>query len=255
MTSRLAWSNTLKSATMDLGVYKPARWLFDNVVSYNKLKLQRSRVRLFRSFVRAGDLCFDVGANKGDYTAALRRAGARVVAVEPQPSCVRELKARFGGDNFVCIAPTAVGAERGAGTFYVREMSGHSGLVKDWIGTNIVSQIEIPVCTLEQLIAEYGRPKYIKIDVEGYEAAVVAGLKTRVDLISMEYHLLDDDVMQKLTIIEQLSDIAALSFNLLIDGANAFHWPHFVDHATFRETFPRKLTEEHALGDIFVAMR
>jgi FkbM family methyltransferase len=254
MSSRLAWSNALKSATMDLGLYRPARWLFDNVISHNKRQLQQNRMRLFRSFVRAGDLCFDVGANKGDYSAALRGVGARVVAIEPQPSCLRELNARFRGDNFVNIVSTAVGAERGTETFYVREISGHSGLVKDWIGTNIVSRVQVPVCTLEELFAEYGRPRYIKIDVEGYESAVFAGLKSAVDLISMEYHLLENDVLQKLTIIERLSEISPLSFNLLVDGADSFWWSNFVDSATFRETFPAKLAEKHSLGDIFIAM-
>ena len=39
--------------------------------------------RLYRQFVRSGDLVFDVGAHVGDRVASFRRLGARVVAVEP----------------------------------------------------------------------------------------------------------------------------------------------------------------------------
>ena len=42
--------------------------------------------RLYSSFVKRGDLVFDIGAHVGDRVAAFRRLGARVVAVEPQPA-------------------------------------------------------------------------------------------------------------------------------------------------------------------------
>ncbi len=139
MNTPVVWSIAIKAKCIDLGLYKPARWLFDNIIDQKKRQLQRTRVNLFRSIIRPGDLCFDIGANKGDYTSALLEAGARVVAVEPQPSCIRELSARFNGNNRVCVIPTALGADCGTETFYVRKISGHSGLVKDWIGTDVVS--------------------------------------------------------------------------------------------------------------------
>ena len=60
--------------------------------------------RLYGSFIRSGDLVFDVGAHVGDRVASFRRLGARVVAVEPQPTMVRALEAalwpqRIGSDR------------------------------------------------------------------------------------------------------------------------------------------------------------
>ena len=52
--------------------------------------------RLYGSFVRRGDLVFDVGAHVGDRVASFRRLGARVVAVEPQPALVKVLKLFYG---------------------------------------------------------------------------------------------------------------------------------------------------------------
>ena len=45
--------------------------------------------------------------------------------------------------------------------------------------------------TLDQLISTYGRPFYIKIDVEGYELNVLNGLKTTVPYLSFEVNLPD----------------------------------------------------------------
>jgi len=65
----------------------------------------------------------------------------------------------------------------------------------------------VPIKTLDQLIATYGRPKYIKIDVEGYELPVIGGMHAKIDLISFEYHLNKDDCAAKLQIIEYLKQV------------------------------------------------
>src|SRR5256885_14958552 len=65
--------------------------------------------RLYRNFVRPGDLVFDVGAHVGDRVASFRRLGARVVAVEPQRSMVRALRLLYGRSKSVAIEALAVG--------------------------------------------------------------------------------------------------------------------------------------------------
>jgi hypothetical protein len=64
--------------------------------------------RLYGSFVRPGDLVFDVGAHIGDRVASFLRLGARVVAVEPQPSMVRALRLLYGRSKSVAIEALAV---------------------------------------------------------------------------------------------------------------------------------------------------
>ena len=53
--------------------------------------------------VSAGDLVLDVGAGTGAITAALRRCGAHVVAVELHPGRAAQLRSRFAGDRCVTI--------------------------------------------------------------------------------------------------------------------------------------------------------
>ena len=69
--------------------------------------------RLYGSFIRSGDLVFDVGAHVGDRVASFRRLGARVVAVEPQPTMVRALRLLYGRSASVAMEAVAVGREPG----------------------------------------------------------------------------------------------------------------------------------------------
>src|SRR5262249_54913520 len=69
--------------------------------------------RLYRRFVKPGDLVFDIGAHGGDRPAAFGRLDARVVAVEPQPALIKTLQLMFGRDRAVTIEPVAVGRSAG----------------------------------------------------------------------------------------------------------------------------------------------
>src|SRR5436305_647767 len=74
---------------------------------------QRRMTRLYRGFLGPGDIAFDVGAHVGSRVRAWRRLGARVIAIEPQPDCLRVLRLFFGRDRDVTIVPEAVGAKAG----------------------------------------------------------------------------------------------------------------------------------------------
>ena len=74
---------------------------------------------LYRQFVHAGDLVFDVGAHVGDRVGTFRRLGTKVVAVEPQPALALTLGAIYGRDKSVVIERKAVGRSSGEITLKV----------------------------------------------------------------------------------------------------------------------------------------
>jgi FkbM family methyltransferase len=161
--------------------------------------------RMYGRFVRPGDLVFDAGAHVGDRVAAFRRLKARVVAIEPQPALVRTLRLLYGRDANVAIEPTALGDKAGtielklnidnptvstASDDFVAAARGASG----WDNQAWTRRITVEMTTLDALIARHGVPRFIKIDVEGFEAQALAGLTQPVPALSFEFTIIQRDV-------------------------------------------------------------
>jgi FkbM family methyltransferase len=152
------------------------------------------RYMFYRQFVNPNDLVFDVGANVGNRVEPLLRIGAKVVAIEPQEKCRKILRKKFR-DN-IQLVPFGLGDTEGVGDFFVADVHTISSFSSEWIASvkkdrfkdNLWAKpIKIRITTLDKLILRYGIPKFIKIDVEGYEIEVLKGLTTAIDIISFEY--------------------------------------------------------------------
>ena len=178
--------------------------------------------RLYGQFIRPGDLAFDIGAHVGDRVASFRRLGARVVAVEPQPALVRILRLLYGRKRNVVIEAVLVGSSVGradfrinvdnptistASTAFVDAADGAPG----WEGQSWTRMMRMPVTTLDILIARHGTPAFIKIDVEGFEADVLAGLGKSVPALSFEFTTIQRDVAHRC--IERCAALGFSTFN------------------------------------------
>lgn len=152
---------------------------------------------LYSGFVRSGDLVFDIGAHVGDRVASFRRLGARVVAVEPQPSLVRVLKLLYRNAD-VAIETAAVGRSVGmteliinvdnptvstASSKFIHAARNAPG----WEAQTWSKSIQVPMTTLNALIEKHGTPVFIKIDVEGFEEETLQGLSYPIKALSFEF--------------------------------------------------------------------
>jgi FkbM family methyltransferase len=196
-------------------------------------RLQRGyrawRLRRFLSaYVRPGDTAFDVGANEGEWTAALRRLGARVIAVEPQSACADAIRSRFGDDPEVEVVQSAAGETPGTGILHPAVTgASHASMSDEWRRASSrwgipadgwLDPVEVPVTTLDALIEDFGLPVLCKIDVEGFEPDVLAGLSRSLPAITFEFHY--DMVGKVERCVEILRRLGEYRYRLFVD-----EWP------------------------------
>lgn len=123
-------------------------------------------------YLRPDDIFVDVGANVGAYTVlASAAAGAKTYAFEPSPAALRPLRNNVAlnhiGDR-VCIEPYAAGRTTGTVPISTEGPSAMHHLEPG--ASRNSSTVEIRTVDSYHL-----SPAILKIDVEGYEAEVLAG--------------------------------------------------------------------------------
>jgi FkbM family methyltransferase len=186
------------SARAGLSNWRAGRGLLRSLLIYYGVPLKLRRLAaLYRPYVGPGDLCFDIGAHVGDRTRTLRRLGARVVAVEPQPVCLEFLRWMYRKDAAVTIVAAAVGAAEGEATLLVSERTPTvSSLSQAWVesvrraprftGVTWDGHVTVRVTTLQALVNRFGRPAFCKLDIEGSEAAALSGLTQAIPVVVFE---------------------------------------------------------------------
>ena len=173
--------------------------LLRSLAVYHAIPLRQRRLRrLYATLAGPGDLVFDVGAHAGNRTRALAALGCRVVSLEPQPDFARLLRLLFDRHPRVSILEAAVGDHAGVATLSISDRTPTmTTLAAAWraareqdrvfAGVRWNRDIEVELVTLDALIARFGPPAFVKIDVEGGEPAVLAGLSQPVPALSFEY--------------------------------------------------------------------
>lgn len=191
---------------------------------YHAIPRRRRRLRrLYRQFVEPGDLVFDIGAHAGNRTRGFAALGCRVVALEPQPDFARLLRAMFGRSSRIEVVELAVANTAGRAVLSLSERTPTvTTLARAWrearaaepdfSGVRWNRQVEVETTTLDLLIARFGVPAFIKIDVEGGEPAVLGGLTSRVSALSFEY------------LPRALDQVQACASHLTALGSYRFNW-------------------------------
>ncbi|MBS0250351.1 MAG: FkbM family methyltransferase [Proteobacteria bacterium] len=217
---------------------------------------------LYRHFIEPGSLVFDIGAHVGDRVSSFRRLGARVVAVEPQPLLFSALSHIHGRDPLVEIVDRAVGADAGVSQLFVNT----ANPTVSTLSADFVHQAEgargwedqvwdehllIEMVTLDGLIARYGVPAFIKIDVEGFEDAVLRGLSQPVKALSFEFTTIARNVA--MACFDRLSELGDYRYNWSLGETQKLTFDHWLTDAEIAE-YLSNLPHDANSGDVYAAL-
>jgi FkbM family methyltransferase len=215
--------------------------------------------RLYARFMRRGDLVFDIGSHVGDRVRCFRRLGCRVIALEPQPSLVRILRLLYGRASGITIIEAAAGARVGTlelhlnpanptvatGSIdFIAAAEGKPG----WKDERWTRVIEVKLMTIDVLIAQYGEPAFIKIDVEGLESAVLDGLTRAVPALSFEFTTIQRHVA--IVCLHRCMTLGPYRFNAALGESQILVHDDWLDEAAMADWLS---TLPHAAnsGDIY----
>jgi len=170
-------------------------------------------------------LCFDIGANRGDFTNAALAQGYRVVALEPAPRVFSQLVGNFiYNPDVVPLRYAVSGSDYQTVEFFEADEDGLSTLNLDWLTDESMPYagksyrtIRATTITLDTLALKYGTPDLIKIDVEGAEWSVFKGLSSKMGMIAFEW-------------TDATVDQHQLQLEYLMHGGYTEVGPQFIEH-------------------------
>ncbi|WP_410218615.1 FkbM family methyltransferase [Paracoccus sp. (in: a-proteobacteria)] len=226
-------------------------------IYYNPVRTWQLR-QFYRQLLRPGDLAFDIGAHVGNRARAMRAAGARVVACEPQEPFAAFLQRSLPRD--IILVRMAVGPHESMAEMAVSSLHPTVSSLSTSFATAAAPGFahvrwdrrqQVRVTTLDRLIASHGLPRYIKIDVEGFEEEVLKGLGQSVPMLSVEYLPAFRD--RTVRVIDMLERLGRYRFNPVAGEAGGFLWPAWRTAAETRDWLA-SLPGDAPSGDLYTRL-
>lgn len=238
--------------------------LLRSLLMYYALPDRAGRMRRFYAgFIRPGDLCFDIGAHAGSRLRVWLALGARVVAVEPQPTFLNLLRRLYGGRAGVVLEGCALGAAPGEAQMFVsRRTPTVSTLSREWMVSVAQARsfasvrweqaVPVRVETLDALIERHGLPQFCKLDVEGYELEVLKGLSRPLPGLSFE--VIPAAAGLAAGCLERLSRLGDYEYNFSTGESMRLEWEAWAGAERVRAWLEGLGTDDPS-GDIYARLR
>jgi FkbM family methyltransferase len=212
----------------------------DQTQSFNE------RLDFFRTFVKSGSLCVDIGAHGGQRIEILAALNARVIALEPNPYFFNKLKRQFKRYPNVTLLPIGAGSRNCRTQFYIHKDAQKAGtfsrdLMDAWgelepkaqTGWQEISNVELT--TLDSLFDRYGTPEFVCIDVQGYESEVLRGLSRDIRCVS--FSVAPHHRQDALQVMDRLGKIGSYRFNYTFNEVNGLGQRNWIDDQDMMRKF------------------
>jgi FkbM family methyltransferase len=146
------------------------------------------------------------------------------------------LQRRFGANARVVLVNEALGREPGKAEMFVSDAHTISSMSPEWVGRVRASgrfgahaweeRTSVATTTLDALIDRHGEPVFCKVDVEGYEAEVLAGLSRSLRNLSFEFT--PEFGEGTVACVQRLCDLGPTAFNYSIGDSGELALPEWV---------------------------
>jgi len=224
-------------------------------------KEDQRRLAFYRQFINPESIVFDIGCNLGNRAKVFVKLGSTVIGVEPQSPCANFLEKVFEKTPQFHLVRMALGATPGTAEMFVSNASTISSLSKDWIASvqktgrfNRCTWNEretVPVETLDNLISKFGEPDFVKIDVEGFEDQVLAGLSSSVKAVSLEFT--PEYIEAAFRCVDHLEGLAEYQYQLALGEDMQFHLPQWIGAEAIKNALREVPLEQ--FGDIYAKIK
>ena len=198
-------------------------------------------------------ILYDIGANRGLYTDANMKNYDKFVLVEANPSLCSFLEEKYKENRSVVIVQKIV-SNKESEVFYVSNADTISTVDREWIEKSRFSDNyswtsigNIPCVSMDSLIKEHGEPTFIKIDVEGYEYAVIQSLQKKSSPLCFEWA--EEKKDEILMTLDYLQSLGYTTFALQLEDDYTYkvkddEWSNFEYMYSFMKMYCDPLRKE-----------
>lgn len=191
--------------------------------------LTSTQITVSSSNQKDRQLIFDIGLHNGDDAAYYLDLGNRVVGVEANPLLAAACVTRFSAEieqGRMTVVNYGVMQEPGSFTFYrnLQDDGWSSFQPEKGKKDGPWEELVIACVTTQQLIEEFGKPFFMKVDIEGADLQALASLTpdTAPVYVSLELSYRDP-------ILEKLIDLGYASFKF-VNGETYWPSPPIFEH-------------------------
>lgn len=199
-------------------------------------------------------LAFDIGGNLGEKSEILRKKFDSVVLFEPNPNLKTYIEKKFENSN-VIVDNRAISSVSGEQIFYISDYHYISTLYEPWTNNSRFSndyswseQITVSSITLDDAIEEYGIPKYIKLDVEGFETTILKSFNKLLPDTVFSFEFVEEQKEELKLTLNHLSQLGYNNFSLIFNDNLLFDynitWYKFYEFVPFDEYLDENSSEK-----------
>jgi FkbM family methyltransferase len=193
---------------------------------------------------------FDIGSNIGKWALANIDKCDKIVSVEASPITYQRLVKHCNHDRIILMNYAVCNNDGKDITFYQAASDVLSTINKEWLTSessrfhnHAFKEIVCKTITIDQLIAEHGKPELIKIDVEGGEYECISSLTQKVDVLCFEWASEVNDITFKC--LDYLATLGFTEFYLQFHDDYTFRPSVYTTMNVVKEELSRTTPKNH----------